>query len=87
LDGENWKYYENDTLNTGALASLLSTDAEIKLTVDLYDKIENGIIEAIDKHNTYLKNNSKAKNDRILKNFAVTSLLNIIKNPVNLREA
>lgn len=87
LDGENWKYYENDTLNTSALASLLSTDAEIKLTVDLYDKIENGIIEAIDKHNTYLKNNSKAKNDRILKNFAVTSLLNIIKNPVNLREA
>lgn len=87
LDGENWKYYENDTLNTGALASLLSIDAEIKLTVDLYDKIENGIIEAIDKHNTYLKNNSKAKNDRILKNFAVTSLLNIIKNPVNLREA
>lgn len=87
LDGENWKYYENDTLNTGALASLLSTDAEIKLTVDLYDKIENGIIEAIDRHNTYLKNNSKAKNDRILKNFAVTSLLNIIKNPVNLREA
>lgn len=87
LDGENWKYYENDTLNTSALASLLSIDAEIKLTVDLYDKIENGIIEAIDKHNTYLKNNSKAKNDRILKNFAVTSLLNIIKNPVNLREA
>lgn len=87
LDRENWKYYENDTLNTSALASLLSTDAEIKLTVDLYDKIENGIIEAIDKHNTYLKNNSKAKNDRILKNFAVTSLLNIIKNPVNLREA
>lgn len=87
LDGENWKYYENNTLNTSALASLLSTDAEIKLTVDLYDKIENGIIEAIDKHNTYLKNNSKAKNDRILKNFAVTSLLNIIKNPVNLREA
>ena len=87
LDGENWKYYEDDTLNTSALASLLSTDGEIKLTVDLYDKIENGIIEAIDKHNTYLKNNSKAKNDRILKNFAVTSLLNIIKNPVNLREA
>ena len=87
LDGETWKYYEDDTLNTSALASLLSTDAEIKLTVDLYDKIENGIIEAIDKHNTYLKNNSKAKNDRILKNFAVTSLLNIIKNPVNLREA
>ncbi len=87
LDGETWKYYENDTLNTSALASLLSTDAEIKLTVDLYDKIENGIIEAIDKHNTYLKNNSKTKNDRILKNFAVTSLLNIIKNPVNLREA
>lgn len=87
LDGENWKYYEDDTLNTSALASLLSTDGEIKLTVDLYDKIENGIIEAIDKHNTYLKNNSKSKNDRILKNFAVTSLLNIIKNPVNLREA
>ena len=87
LDGDTWKYYEDDTLNTSALASLLSTDAEIKLTVDLYDKIENGIIEAIDKHNTYLKNNSKAKNDRILKNFAVTALLNIIKNPVNLREA
>lgn len=87
LDGKNWKYYEDDILNTSALASLLSTDAEIKLTVDLYNKIENGIIEAIDKHNTYLKNNSKAKNDRILKNFAVTSLLNIIKNPVNLREA
>lgn len=87
LNRETWEYYEDDTLNTSALASLLSTDTEIKLTVDLYNKIENGIIEAIDKHNTYLKNNSKAKNDRILKNFAVTSLLNIIKNPVNLREA
>lgn len=87
LDGKTWKYYENDTLNTRALADLLSADGKIELTVDLYDKIENGIIEAIDKHNTYLKNNSKAKNDRILKNFAVTSLLNIIKNPVNLREA
>ena len=87
LNSGTWEYYEDDTLNTSALASLLSTDGEIKLTVDLYNKIENGIIEAIDKHNTYLKNNSKAKNDRILKNFAVTSLLNIIKNPVNLREA
>lgn len=87
INSEDWYSCEDDVLNTSALASLLSTDAEIKLTVDLYDKIENGIIEAIDKHNTYLKNNSKAKNDRILKNFAVTSLLNIIKNPVNLREA
>lgn len=87
LDGENWKYYEDDVLNTRALTALLFPDNEDVLTVDLYDKIENSIIEAIDKHNTYLKNNSKAKNDRILKNFAVTSLLNIIKNPVNLREA
>lgn len=87
INSEDWYSYEDDTLNTSALADLLSTDAEIKLTVDLYDKIENGIIEALNKHNTYLKNNSKAKNDRILKNFAVTSLLNIIKNPVNLREA
>lgn len=87
LDGENWKYYEDDISNTRALTALLFPDNEDVLTVDLYDKIENGIIEAIDKHNTYLKNNSKAKNDRILKNFAVTSLLNIIKNPVNLREA
>ena len=87
INSKDWYSYEDDTLNTSALASLLSTDGEIKLTVDLYDKIENGIIEAIDKHNTYLKNNSKSKNDRILKNFAVTSLLNIIKNPVNLREA
>ena len=87
VNSEDWYSYEDDTLNTSALAYLLSTDAEIKLTVDLYDKIENGIIEALNKHNTYLKNNSKAKNDRILKNFAVTSLLNIIKNPVNLREA
>lgn len=87
VNSEDWYSYKDDISNTSALASLLSTDAEIKLTVDLYDKIENGIIEAIDKHNTYLKNNSKAKNDRILKNFAVTSLLNIIKNPVNLREA
>lgn len=87
LDGENWKYYEDDISNTRALTALLFPDNEMVLTVDLYDKIENGIIEAIDKHNTYLKNNSKSKNDRILKNFAVTSLLNIIKNPVNLREA
>ncbi len=87
LDGENWKYYEDDISNTRALTALLFPDNEMVLDVDLYDKIENGIIEAIDKHNTYLKNNSKAKNDRILKNFAVTSLLNIIKNPVNLREA
>lgn len=87
LDGENWKYYEDDISNTRSLTALLFPDNEMVLDVDLYDKIENGIIEAIDKHNTYLKNNSKAKNDRILKNFAVTSLLNIIKNPVNLREA
>lgn len=65
----------------------MSIDVDTKLDIELYDKIESGIIEALDKHNTYLKNNSKAKNDRILKNFAVTSLLNIIKNPVNLREA
>lgn len=87
LDGKNWKYYEDDISNTRSLTALLFPDNEMVLNVDLYDKIENGIIEAIDKHNTYLKNNSKAKNDRILKNFAVTSLLNIIKNPVNLREA
>lgn len=87
LDGENWKYYKDDISNTRSLTALLFPDNEMVLDVDLYDKIENGIIEAIDKHNTYLKNNSKAKNDRILKNFAVTSLLNIIKNPVNLREA
>ena len=87
LDGKNWKYYEDDISNTRSLTALLFPDNEMVLDVDLYDKIENGIIEAIDKHNTYLKNNSKAKNDRILKNFAVTSLLNIIKNPVNLREA
>lgn len=87
LDGETWKYYEDDISNTRSLTALLFPDNEMVLDVDLYDKIENGIIEAIDKHNTYLKNNSKAKNDRILKNFAVTSLLNIIKNPVNLREA
>lgn len=87
LDGDNWRYYENDISNTSALASLLSTDSETVLSVDAYDKIESGIIEAINKHNTYLKNNSKSKNDRILKNFAVSSLLNIIKNPVNLREA
>lgn len=87
LNREPWEYYEDDVLNTRALTALLFPDNEDVLTVDLYDKIENGIIEAIDKHNTYLKNNSKAKNDRILKNFAVTSLLNIIKNPVNLREA
>lgn len=87
LDGDNWRYYENDISNTRALASLLSTDSETVLSVDAYDKIESGIIEAINKHNTYLKNNSKSKNDRILKNFAVSSLLNIIKNPVNLREA
>lgn len=83
----DWLSYEDDISNTRALTALLFPDNEMVLDVDLYDKIENGIIEAIDKHNTYLKNNSKAKNDRILKNFAVTSLLNIIKNPVNLREA
>lgn len=87
INSEDWYSYKDDISNTRALADLLSTDGEIKLTVDLYDKIESGIIEALNRHNTYLKNNSKAKNDRILKNFAVTSLLNIIKNPVNLREA
>lgn len=87
INSEDWCSYKDDVLNTRALTALLFPDNEDVLTVDLYDKIENGIIEAIDKHNTYLKNNSKAKNDRILKNFAVTSLLNIIKNPVNLREA
>lgn len=87
INSEDWYSYKDDVSNTRALADLLSTDGEIKLTVDLYDKIESGIIEALNKHNTYLKNNSKTKNDRILKNFAVTSLLNIIKNPVNLREA
>lgn len=87
INSEDWYSYKDDISNTRALADLLSTDGKIELTVDLYDKIESGIIEAMDKHNTYLKNNSKAKNDRILKNFAVTSLLNIIKNPVNLREA
>lgn len=87
INSEDWYSYKDDISNTRALANLLSTDGEIKLTVDLYDKIESGIIEALNRHNTYLKNNSKAKNDRILKNFAVTSLLNIIKNPVNLREA
>ncbi len=87
INSEDWYSYEDDISNTRALTTLLFPDNEMVLDVDLYDKIENGIIEAIDKHNTYLKNNSKAKNDRILKNFAVTSLLNIIKNPVNLREA
>lgn len=87
INSKDWYSYKDDISNTIALADLLSTDGEIKLTVDLYDKIESGIIEALNRHNTYLKNNSKAKNDRILKNFAVTSLLNIIKNPVNLREA
>lgn len=87
INSEDWHSYKDDISNTRALADLLSTDGKIELTVDLYDKIESGIIEALDKHNTYLKTNSKAKNDRILKNFAVTSLLNIIKNPVNLREA
>lgn len=87
VNSEDWFSYKDDISNTRALTALLFPDNEMVLDVDLYDKIENGIIEAIDKHNTYLKNNSKAKNDRILKNFAVTSLLNIIKNPVNLREA
>lgn len=87
INSEDWYSYEDDISNTRALTTLLFPDNEMVLDVDLYDKIENGIIEALDKHNTYLKNNSKAKNDRILKNFAVTSLLNIIKNPVNLREA
>lgn len=87
INSEDWYSYKDDISNTRALTALLFPDNEMVLDVDLYDKIENGIIEAIDKHNTYLKNNSKAKNDRILKNFAVTSLLNIIKNPVNLREA
>lgn len=87
INSEDWYSYKNDISNTRSLTALLFPDNEMVLDVDLYDKIENGIIEAIDKHNTYLKNNSKAKNDRILKNFAVTSLLNIIKNPVNLREA
>ena len=87
INSEDWYSYKDDISNTRSLTALLFPDNEMVLDVDLYDKIENGIIEAIDKHNTYLKNNSKAKNDRILKNFAVTSLLNIIKNPVNLREA
>lgn len=87
INSEDWYSYKNDISNTRSLTALLFPDNEMVLDIDLYDKIENGIIEAIDKHNTYLKNNSKAKNDRILKNFAVTSLLNIIKNPVNLREA
>lgn len=87
INSEDWYSYEDDISNTRALTTLLFPDNEMVLDVDLYDKIENGIIEALDKHNTYLNNNSKAKNDRILKNFAVTSLLNIIKNPVNLREA
>ena len=87
VNSEGWSSYKDDISNTRALTALLFPDNEMVLDVDLYNKIENGIIEAIDKHNTYLKNNSKAKNDRILKNFAVTSLLNIIKNPVNLREA
>lgn len=87
INSEDWYSYKDDISNTRALADLLSIDVDTKLDIELYDKIESGIIEALDKHNTYLKNNSKAKNDRILKNFAVTSLLNIIKNPVNLREA
>lgn len=87
INSEDWYSYKDDISNTRALADLLSIDVDTKLDIELYDKIERGIIEALDKHNTYLKNNSKAKNDRILKNFAVTSLLNIIKNPVNLREA
>lgn len=87
INSEDWYFYKNDISNTRSLTALLFPDNEMVLDVDLYDKIESGIIEALDKHNTYLKNNSKAKNDRILKNFAVTSLLNIIKNPVNLREA
>lgn len=87
INSKDWYSYKDDISNTRSLTALLFPDNEMVLDVDLYDKIESGIIEAIDKHNTYLKNNSKAKNDRILKNFAVTSLLNIIKNPVNLREA
>lgn len=86
--GKHWNELDDDdVLNTRALASLLSVDSNTVLTTDMYENIQNEIIKAISKHNLYLKTNSKSKNDRILKNFAVTSLLNIIKNPINLREA
>lgn len=85
LNLTEWLSTENDTTNAVAMAKTLGDN--VVLTLDLYNQIDAKIKEAINRHHLYLKNNSKAKNERILKNYAVTALYDIIRNPKNLREA
>ena len=85
LSYKTWEQEDSITPNVNALAKLLGDG--VVLTENLYKQINDKIVEALNNHHLYLKNNSKAKNERILKNYAVTSLYNIIRNPINLREA
>ena len=85
LEYKTWEQADNVIPNANALAKLLGDG--VVLTENLYKQINDKIVEALNNHHLYLKNNSKAKNERILKNYAVTSLYNIIRNPINLREA
>ena len=83
-----WISYKDDVTNTRALQSILSQNGHtVPLTVDIFTSIDNKIKDALNQHYTYLNNKSKSAKDRIIKNYAVTALYNIIRNPINLREA
>lgn len=49
--------------------------------------IINGLADIINKHNTYLKNTDKYLLDHIIKNYTISQLYNVIKDPANLVQA
>lgn len=84
-----WKVYNGEgTTDILALQSLLSQEEHnVPLTSSIYEDIDNKIMNALNQHYAYLDNKSKSEKDKIIKNYAITALYNIIRNPVNLREA
>lgn len=74
------------TLDNGQVIQQSILPIDIKHPDDVRDIIK-GFAEIINKHNNYLKDTDKHILDKIIKNYTVNQLYDVIKDPANLVQA
>ena len=83
-----WNTCDTNYVDAFNLGQNLSQNGNaVAFNEEIFKAIDAKVLEALNRHYTYLSTKSKLAKDRIIKNYAITALYNIIRNPINLREA